>query len=326
MRSRRTERFFKHGTLPQMRVFEAVARLGSFTRAGEETHMAQPTVSVHMRKLAETVGVPLVEVTAKRVRLTPAGEELYATVRRVMQTFAELDGRLAGLADATSGKLRIATTTAGEYLMPPLLAKFLQEFPSIEVSLHVSARANVLERLSRGEDDVYLLTDPPSGDDFTAQPILPNPLIALAPSDHPLAGLPHVSFARFAREPLLMREPGSGTRLAAEDVFARHGLKPRIAMELGSSESIKEAVLAGLGVALLHRYSLGFDVEARRLAILHVDGLPHEGHWHVVRSDAQRLTPLAESFVEFAITEAPRIFAERESTASRQILREVSGL
>src|SRR5688572_2946163 len=104
MRSKRTERYFKHGTLPQMRVFEAVARLGSFTRAGEETHMAQPTVSVHMRKLAETVGAPLVEVSAKRVRLTPAGEELYATVRRVMQTFADLDAKLAGLTDATSGK------------------------------------------------------------------------------------------------------------------------------------------------------------------------------------------------------------------------------
>src|SRR5829696_3424301 len=111
----RTERFFRHGTLPQMRVFEAVARLGSFTRAGEETHMAQPTVSVHMKKLAETVGVPLLHVSGKRVQLTPAGEELYAAVRRIMQTFKELDEALAAMSELKPGKLRIATTTAGEF-------------------------------------------------------------------------------------------------------------------------------------------------------------------------------------------------------------------
>ena len=312
MGGKRTERFFKHGTLPQMRVFEAVARLGSFTRAGEETHMAQPTVSVHMRKLAETVGAPLVEVAGKRVRLTRVGEELYATVRRVMQTFADLDSALAGLADVKGGQLRIATTTAGEYLMPPLLAQFLQRYPDTEVSLHVSARPTVLERLARDEDDLYLLTDPPRGGEVLSEPVLPNPLVALAPSDHPLAKERDVSFARFAREPLLVRESGSGTRLATEHAFARHGLKPRIAMELGSSESIKEAMLAGLGVALLHRYSLGFELGARRLCILDVQGLPLDGHWHVIRAPDHRLSALAQAFLDFAVSEAPRIYAERE--------------
>lgn len=317
MRSKRTERFFKHGTLPQMRVFEAVARLGSFTRAGEETHMAQPTVSVHMKKLAETVGAPLVELSGKRVRLTAVGEELYATVKRVMQTFVDLDTSIAGISDPATGRLRIATTTAGEYLMPPLLAQFLRRYPDIEVSLHVSARATVLDRLERNEDDLYLLTDPPLGTTLATEPILPNPLVALAPCGHPLAGQKGVSFERFAREPLLMREQGSGTRLATERAFTLHGVQPRIAMELGSSESIKEAMLSGLGVALLHRHSLGFEVEARRLCVLDVEGLPNDGQWHVIRAPAQRLSPVAQSFVDFAVSEAPRIFAERESAGQR---------
>jgi len=319
MRNKRTERFYKHGTLPQMRVFEAVARLGSFTRAGEETHMAQPTVSVHMKKLAETVGSPLVRVSAKRVELTPAGEALYVAVRRVMETFRQLDESLGSIGETPPVQLRIATTTAGEYLMPPLLAQFLKTHPAVEVSLHVSPRGSVLDRFARGEDDLYLLTDPPGGRDFDAEPILPNPLVALAPCDHALAGDKGVPFERFAREPLLVREPGSGTRLATDAAFAVHGLKPRIAMELGSSESIKEAMLSGLGVALLHRYSLGSDIEARRLCILDVDGLPEDGHWHAIHSPAQQLSPLAQSFVDFARREAPRLFAERQRAPQRPV-------
>jgi DNA-binding transcriptional LysR family regulator len=319
MRSKRTERFFKHGTLPQMRVFEAVARLGSFTRAGEETHMAQPTVSVHMKKLAETVGSPLVHISSKRVELTAAGEALYGAVRRVMDTLKQLDESLAAIGEVKPATLRIATTTAGEYLTPPLLAQFLKEYPGVEVSLNVSPRSTVLERFARNEDELYLLTDPPGGPQIGAEPILPNPLVALAPWDHVLAGEKRVPFERFACEPLLVREPGSGTRLATDAAFSRHGLKPRIAMELGSSESIKEAMLSGLGVTLLHRYSLGSDIEARRLCILDVDGLPDDGHWHVIRSPAHELSPLAQSFVDFAIREAPRLVAERDRTGQRAV-------
>lgn len=316
----RTERFFRHGTLPQMRVFEAVARLGSFTRAGEETHMAQPTVSVHMKKLAETVGAPLVHISGKKISLTPAGEALYVAVRRVMQTFKELDESLAAIAHVAPVKLRIATTTAGEHLVAQMLAQFVKRQPGVDVSLHVSARHSVLERYARNEDDLYLLSDAP--DEGAGEPILPNPLVALAACDHPLAREKRIPFERFAREPLLVREPGSGTRLATDEVFALQGVKPRIAMELGSSESIREAVLAGLGVALLHRYALGSDIEARRLCVLDVDGLPYEGHWHVIRSATPRLSSVAKAFVEFAISEAPRLFDGRE----RQGVREVSGL
>ena len=315
MPATRIQRYFKHGMLVQMRVFEAVARLGSFTRAGEETHMAQPTVSVHMKKLAETVGVPLVEHVGKRVRLTAAGEELNATCQRLFHVFSELDDAICDIRGLKAGKLRIATTTAGEYLLPPLLAQFLKKHPGIEVSLHVAARQAILERLAADTDDLYLLTNPPQSSTVIAHPILPNPLVALAPAHHRLAGEKNVSFQRFAKEQLLVREPGSGTRLATEEVFAQHGLKPSISMELGSNETIKEAMISGLGVSLLYRYSLGFDIDLRRLVVLDVMGLPRDGHWHFVHPVSKQLPFVAQTFVAFARKEARRIFDERVASS-----------
>jgi DNA-binding transcriptional LysR family regulator len=147
--------------------------------------------------------------------------------------------------------------------------------------------------------------------------VLANPLVALAPCDHPLAREKRIAFERFAREPLLVREHGSGTRLAAEQLFARHGARPRIAMELGSSESIKEAMLAGLGVAVLHRYALGFDVEAQRLCLLDVEGLPAEGHLHVIHASGRHVPAVARAFVDFAMHEAKAIFDARERAGLR---------
>ncbi|HYH43729.1 MAG TPA: LysR family transcriptional regulator, partial [Burkholderiales bacterium] len=230
-------RYFRHGTLTQMRVFEAVARHGNFTRAGQEIHMAQPTVSVHIRKLTQTIGVPLLEQIGRRVRPTAAGEKVYSACRGLFQAFTELDGALADIRGLRAGKLRIAATTAGEYLLPQLLAHFMKLHPAIDVSLHVAQRNAVLERLATGMDDLYLLTSAPEAPPVAAYPILPNPLVALASADHPLAGQRHIPFERFAQEPMLMREAGSGTRLAAEQAFASNGIEPRVRMELGSNET-----------------------------------------------------------------------------------------
>ena len=320
MPTSKIQRYFRHGTLVQLRVFEAVARLGSFTRAGEETHMAQPTVSVHMKKLAGTIGVQLLEQVGKRVRLTAAGEELYATCQSLFRTFADLDDAIGDLRGLKAGKLRIATTTAGEYLLPQLLAHFVKRHPGIEVSLHVSSRQTVLARLGENADDLYLLTNPPPDGAVISHPILPNPLVALAPADHPLTRQKNIAFAAFAREPLLVREPGSGTRLEVDRLFEAHELQPTISMELGSNEAIKEAMNAGLGVTLLYRYALGFDIEARRVAVLDVQGLPRDGYWHFVHPGAKQLPFVAQTFVAFARKEAQRIFDERvahESAAAR---------
>lgn len=303
------QRYFRHGTLTQLRVFEAVARLQNCTRAAESLHMAQPTVSVHLRKLTDTVGVTLVEHIGKKVRLTAAGDQVYAACQSLFNTFAELDHGLANIRGLKSGRLRIATTTAGEYLLPPLLAAFVQRHPGIEVSLHVSSRQVLLKRLSENADDFYLLTNAPKA--ATAPlALLPNPLIALARVDHPLAREQKIAFERFAQQPLLVREYGSATALAVDRLFTRYGLRPAVRMELGSNEAIKEAIIAGLGVALMFRYACGFDLD-NGLAILDVRGLEKNGSWDLLQSPAGELSCVAQTFLDFARVEAKQVFDAR---------------
>ena len=304
------QRYFKHGTMTQLLVFRTVVLLGNCTRAAEQLHMAQPTVSVHLRKLTDTVGVRLVEYVGKKVRVTAAGEEVYAACQRLFGTFSELDEAIANIQGLRAGRLRIATTTAGEYLLPPLLAEFVKRHPGVEVSLHVSSRPAVLRRLAEDADDLYLLTNAPNSESIMAHPIWDNPLIAHAPSGHMLAGQKKIALECFAEEPLLVREQGSGTRLATDRLFDEHGLKPGVRMELGSNEAIKEAIVAGLGVSLMYRYACGFDLD-RGLEVLDVQSLERTGSLHFAHPIAKQRSRVAETFLAFARADAGRIFKAR---------------
>ena len=306
------QRYFRHGTLTQLMVFRTVVLVGNCTRAAETLHMAQPTVSVHLRKLTDTVGARLLEYVGKKVQLTAAGEEVYAACQRVFATFSELDESLANIRGLRTGRLRIASTTAGEYLLPPLIAEFVKRHPGIEVSLNVSSRQVVLKRLSEDSDDLYLLTNAPESETVVAHAILDNPLIALARRDHPLVRAKDIAFERFAQEPLLVREHGSGTRLATDRLFDEHRLKPVVRMQLGSNEAIKEAIIAGLGVSLMYRYACGFDLDPG-LVVLDVSGLKRTGSWHLAHPLATKRSCVADTFLLFARTEARRIFDARQA-------------
>lgn len=306
----RIRRYLKHGMLPQLRVFEAIARHGSFTRAAEELHLAQPTVSVQIRKLTETVGLPLLELVGKRVDLTAAGRELYCACHKIYRTLEELEEAFAQLRGLQGGTLRIASSGAGRRLATHLLAAFAETHPRIEVSLHVSCREGLLARLAENADDLYLLAHPPEGEPIVAQRLLPNPLLAFGRADHALAREQRIALARFAEEPLLVREPGSGTRLVTERLFARHGLTPRIRMELCSDEAVVEAIFAGLGVSILSRHSLWRLNHRGRLASLSVEGFPLESYWHLVYHAGKQLSFAARAFFEFAREHARRLHDE----------------
>jgi len=304
MRQRKVQRYLRRGLLPQLRVFEAVVRHGSFTRAAAELHIAQPTASLHVRKLTETVGVPLLEHGGKRVQPTPAGAALKAACEEIIATLARFEDALGGLRDLGPGTLRIAAGTAEKYIVPRLLAAFVRRYPGIEASVQVLACEALLARLAADADDLYFLIQPPDRGGLIAHPVLPNPFVVLARRDHPLAGAKSTPFARFAREPLVARESGSGTRAVIEDVFAERGLEPRIRLELGSNEAVREAILAGLGVAVLARYSTGFDLDPQGLVVLDVEGFPIERHWHIVYRASRRLSPVALAFIEMVRSEA----------------------
>jgi DNA-binding transcriptional LysR family regulator len=297
-------RFLKHGTLPQLRVFEASARLGSLTRAAQELNMAQPTASVQIKKLAETVGYPLFEQVGRRIYLTEAGRRVYAGCNDVFHALSRLEETLNEMRGLASGHIHLAVTSTGKYFAPRLLGAFMQRYPGIETSLQIHNRSTLIARLGNNEDDLYMFAEPPDGQEVVVQAILPDPLVVLARNDHPLAGAKRIPLARLAEEPFLMREPGSGTRRVTLKLFERHGLVPKIRMELNTNEAIREAILAGLGVSILSRYSLGLEPELAHLACLDVEGFPVERHWHFVYPVGKQLSVAARAFMDFARVEA----------------------
>jgi DNA-binding transcriptional LysR family regulator len=305
----KVQRYLRSGLLPQLRVFEAVVRHGSFTRAAAELHIAQPTASLHIKKLTDTVGVPLLEQVGKRVNPTAAGVALKTACAEIQGALERFEDNLCGLRGLSAGSLRIAAATTEKYIVPRLLAEFVRRHPEIEASVQVLPCEALLTRLADGADDLYFLSLPSGRDGIAMQPVLPNPFVVLARSDHPLAGARSTPFARFAQEPLIVREPGSGTRAVTDRVFAARGLAPAIRMELGCNDAIKEAVLAGLGVAVLARYSIGFDLDPRALAVLDVEGFPIESDWHIAHPAGKRLSPIARAFMAMVQEEAQRLLA-----------------
>jgi DNA-binding transcriptional LysR family regulator len=288
-----------HVTLRQLRAFEAVARLRSFSRAAEELHVTQPTVSKQIRLLHEQVGLPLLEQLGKKVFITEAGQELYATCADWLETWGRFEQTIDNLKGLKQGRLRIAAVTTTKYFMPRILGPFCARYPGIDIALQVVNRDRLLERLTRNQDDLYIMGVPPEGLDAERESFMDNPLVVLAPIDHPLVGHQRIAFADLAGERFLVRERGSGTRMIMERVFQERGMPLRIKMELGSNEAIKQAVAGGLGLAMLSRSTLNPDPSREELAELDVEGFPIVRAWYVVRPKGKQISVVAATFLEF---------------------------
>lgn len=318
MPQRAIRRYLRHGILPQLAVFDSIARHGSFTRAAEAMHLAQPTVSTHMKKLGETLEAQLFEQIGKKVYLTPAGEALRSGCEELFASLARIEEALAVLRGIERGRLRLAVSTTGKYFAPRLLAAFVGRHPGIEVSLQIHNRQGLIERLERNEDDLYIFANPPEEQEVVCQSILANPMVVFARADHPLAQRQAIPFAELAQQPFLMREPGSGTRRVAWEAFDRHGCEPRIRMELSTNEAIKQAILAGLGVSILSRYTLGLDTEHDQLAVLDVEGFPIERQWQFVYPLGKQIQPVARAFLDFVRAEATSLVQDHLGHEARR--------
>lgn len=303
-------RLLRHGMLPQLAVFDAVARLGSVTRAAEALHLAQPTVSTQIRKLADTLELQLFEQVGRKIHLTAAGEVLYEGCRELFATFGRIEDNLASLRGLKAGRLRLACSTTGKYFAPRLLARFVERHPGIEVSLQIHNRQGLIERLARNEDDLYIFSNPPDDQELVSQPILDNPMVVFARADHPLAQRRDIAFAEIADEPFLMREAGSGTRLVAWEAFDRHGLAPRVRMELSANEAVRQAILAGLGISILSRYTLGLDTEHPNLAVLDVSGFPMARRWQLVYPVGKQISPVVRAFMDLVRLESKSLIQD----------------
>jgi len=291
----------RHATFRQLEIFEAIARMGSFTKAAETLYLTQPTVSMQMKKLADSVGVPLVEQVGKRVHLTDAGRKLAQASREIFDILDRFEMAVAEHQGLKKGRLRLMVISTASYFAPRLLGEFAKRHPGIEFSLAVTNRERVLASISDKLDDLYFLGQPPEDLDVIAQPFMENPLVLVAAPDHPLARQSHIPLARLAEEPWLMREAGSGTRKAVERLFASHGFDLQPRMELGSNEAIKQAILAGLGISALSRHALTLN-PPDQFAILDAEGFPILRQWYAVFPANRQLSVVARAFLDFLLS------------------------
>lgn len=307
MEKRSTPVLLRQVSLRQLQIFEAIARLGGFTRAAEELFLTQPTVSMQIKKLEKGIGLPLFEQIGKQIFLTGAGKVLYEHTRQILDTFDNLEMEIADLQGLKTGLLRLAVVTTAKYFAPRALGQFCERYPGVDVALKVTNRERLLQRLSQNLDDLYIIGQPPKIEDVVFEPYLENPLVVLAPQSHPLATKKNIAPQQLAELPFIVRESGSGTRIATENFFDQHGIKLKIRMELGSNEAIKQAIDAGLGISVLSRHTLALEGEDGRLAILDVKGFPLSWHWYVGHPKGRRLSVIAKTFLDFLKKERDQI-------------------
>lgn len=297
-------------TLHQLKVFEAAARHGSFTRAAEELFLTQPTVSMQIKQLTKSVGLPLFEQVGKKLYLTEAGRELFATCRQIFENIAQFEMKVADLKGLKQGQLRLAVVTTAKYFIPRLLGPFCQLYPGIDIALQVTNHEGILERMSANLDDLYIMSQVPDHLDVNFQPFLENPLVVLAPTNHPLVKEKNISIQRLADEPFIMREPGSGTRRSVQQLLEEHGVVVKVKLELGSNEAIKQAIAGGLGISVLSRHTL--MSEAIDLAILDVEHFPIKRYWYMVYPTGKHLSIVAHTYFEYLLNAAKQ-FANQKA-------------
>lgn len=294
-------------TLRQLDILEAVARCGSFSRASQELHLTQPAVSMQIKHLEQSLGIPLFEQIGKRIHLTEAGQETLKATRAVIRELVNLDDTLADLKGLKTGRLAVSVASTASYFTARLMALFRERHPDVRISLNVVNRETLLQHLAENSVDLALMGQPPEGHDLTAQPFMENPLVVIAAPSHPLAHTRHIALARLAEEPLVGRELGSGTRGAVEKFFADHGLALKAAMEMNKNEAIKQAVEAGLGLGVVSLHTVQAELASHQLCVLDVQGFPLRRQWYLVQREGKRLSPVAQAFAQFILSEAARV-------------------
>ena len=294
-------------TLHQLRVFETVARHGSFTKAAEELYITQPTVSSQVKQLAQAVGLPLFEQIGKQLYLTAAGRELSATCHDIFEQLDNFEMKVADLKGMKQGQLRLAVVTTAKYFVPRLLGSFCQKYPGIDISLQVNNHQEITRRMQDNQDDLYILSQPPEDLDLCTEPFLENPLVVVARHDHPLAQQKNVSIKQLRGEAFIMREPGSGTRQAVQQLLEKHKVKVQVRLELGSNEAIKHAIAGGLGISVLSKHTLVLESLSQELTILDIQHFPIKRRWYVVYLGGKHLSVVAQTFLEYLIEETQPI-------------------
>jgi len=289
-------------TFRQLRLFLALAETGSVSAAAKVMHVTQPTASMQLREVTQAVGLPLYELVSRRMHLTEAGQALARTARAIAGEWDAFEQRVSGAKGLTSGRLKVAVVSTAKYFVPRLLGSFCKLHPHIDISLEVLNRDHVITRLRANQDDLYVMSMPPSDLPLEDHILMPNPLVLIAPAGHPLAAKKRIKIDRLQAERFILREKGSGTRMATDAHLRQIGFAPSNVLELGSNEAIKESVEGQLGVSIVSRHALGAHHEG--LAVLNVQGFPVQSQWHLVWPKGKQLSPIAQVFKGHLMEEA----------------------
>ena len=290
-------------TFRQLRLFLALVETGSVSAAAKKMHVTQPTASMQLKEISASVGLPLYEVVGKKVFLTEVGESLAATAREITQSLASFEQLVNATQGIAKGQLRVAVVSTAKYFMPRLIGSFCKRHPMIDVSLEILNRDGVLGRLRQNTDDLYIMSMPPDDLHLTDEVLMPNPIVVIAASSDPLTKQKNISFNDLSRHRFIMRESGSGTRMAADQYFRKKKFRPDIRLELGSNEAVKESVAGGLGVGVISQYALHGHQREHGVRVIDVDGFPLKSSWHLVHLAAKNLSPIALAFKEHIVRE-----------------------
>jgi DNA-binding transcriptional LysR family regulator len=297
-------------TIRQMRVFSAVARNLSFTRAAEELHLTQPAISQQVRLLEEEVGMPLFEQIGRRIRLAPAGTELLRYATQITELLREAGETLAAMQGLKRGELKLGAVSTAKYFAPTLLSAFTPAYPEVTIKFTVGNREEIVRLLGANDLDLVIMGRPPRELDTTAEPFARHPLVIIASPDHPLARRRRIPLKSLARESFIIREQGSGTRASMEHVFRERAVTFRAAMEVSSNETIKQAVMAGMGLSFISSHTIGLEVGTGKLAILDVVGLPIVRDWYVIHLREKILSPIASAFRAYLLENGARVILD----------------
>ena len=300
----------KNATLRQLKVFEAVARHRSFSRAAEELHLTQPAVSTQVGKLSEHAGLPLFEQVGKKIHLTAAGEQMLVSSREIIQKFQEAEEAMAQFKGVSGGRLNVSVISAGDYFFPRLLVEFAQRHAGVTLNFVVCNREELLSQLKENRTDLAVMVRPPEDADTVAEAFAPHPYVVVAAPEHPLAKMQRIPVTRIAREPFVVREKGSDTWNSMVQAFGQHLPGLNVAMEIRSTETIKQAVIAGMGVSFLSAHTVSRELQAGSLAVLDVQGFPLMLNWYVVCRRGKRLPPVAQAFRMFLLADGAELIEQ----------------
>lgn len=293
-------------TFHQLTFILAVARHGNLARAAKALGLSTPTLSLQLKKLGETAGGPLFEVLGKKLYLTSLGELMLRCAQDIEARIEELSQEVAGLKGLKEGELRVAILTTLKYTVPRLVGSFCVKHPGINISLWIGNREALLERLRKNEDDLYVMGQPPNELDVISEPFAPNPLVLVAHPSNPIVKRRRVKPSDLAKEIFIVREPGSGTRLATESFFKKHRVRMQTRLEVVSNEAVKHIVAGGLGVAVLSSSTVGSEIALGELSVVKLEGFPLIRQWNLVYPSGRRLSPAASHFKDWLTAHQPK--------------------